>query len=142
MKKLITAFLITICSSILIISCAAAKPINSNIPVGMTQLPIDVNNNYEWQYKLSDDNNIKIKHQVIPFIDDSIFYEIMPTRYGLFRIVFNYTNKETNEIKYIATYNIEVKKDLINVLSAEYQENIDGKYVNKKPIELKIIENK
>jgi len=140
MKKLIIAFLITICSLILIVSCTASKPINSNIPVGMTQLPINVDTNYEWQYTLSD-NSIKIKYQSIPFINDSIFYEISPTRYGIFRIVFSYINKETNEIKYIAAYNIEVKKDLIKVLSSEYQENIDNKYINKKPIELKIIEN-
>ena len=135
MKKKLIIFLILIIS-IFFVSCSsthAASKFNS----GVVMLPMNYDV-YEWSYILSD-NSIRIHKIELPLISDINIYEITPTRNGIFRIVFNCINSETNEIKYIASYNIEVYRNKILVVSEDFKELIGDNYKDKKAIPLSIL---
>ena len=73
---------------------------------------------YEWQV-LTSDRSIKVYNSDIEGIGNFRVYEIQPTRNGIFRVVFNYKNIETDEVEYSLAYNIELNKGIMRVLNAK-----------------------
>lgn len=137
--KRIGILILVVIISLLFISCSDVHA-NSKFNTGLVILPIE-QDNYEWQY-IKSDNSIRIKEIDLPLFTTTSIYEIEPTRNGIFRVVFNCINLDTNQIEYIASYNMEVDKNKIHTISEDLKQYIGEEYKNKKPLHMEIIGEK
>lgn len=115
--KRFNLIILTVVMSLLCISCATTTTKAKEMPSGVLFVNLP-ESSYEWQV-LTSDRSIKVHNSDIEGIGNFRVYEIQSTRNGIFRVVFNYKNIETDEVEYSLAYNIELNKGIMRVLNAK-----------------------